>query len=92
MSEAVRLQDPAETLDYTLDWSSWIPSGDSILSSNWAISPSGPTLSNDIIGSATTTCFVSGMTFAVIYTLTNTILTLQERTASRSITIRCDIQ
>ncbi len=89
MSEVVKIQDPAETLDYSLDWTAWLGStGDTISTSNWAITPSTPTLSGQATAGNVTTCLVAGVVLAGMYRLTNTVVTVQGRTSDRSITIR----
>lgn len=88
MSEAVKIQDPAEVLDYSFDWSAWLAT-DSISGSVWTVSPAGPTVSGNQIAGAVTTCFLSGLAFAGLYRLLNTVTTAQGRTAERAITVRC---
>ena len=88
MSEAVKIQDSSETLDYSLDWTTWL-AGDTISSSSWTIVPNSPTLSGQAVNGNVTVALVSGLTFAGVYRLTNQIVTAQCRTADRSLTIRC---
>lgn len=90
MSEAVRLQDPAETQDHTLDWATWLGASDTIASSSWAISPTGPDITSTAASHTTTTATVwlAGVTLGAIYELRNTIVTAEARTALRSITVR----
>lgn len=88
MSEVVRIQDPAETLDYSLDWTAFLGT-DTISSSAWAISPTGPVLSGPQVVGRVTTIIVSGLVFPQIYRLTNTVITAAGRTSDRSIVIRC---
>lgn len=87
MSEAVKLQDPGETLDYSFDWTAWL-AGDTILSSAWAVTPTGPTISGQAVAGNVTTTLIAGVAFGGIYTLKNVILTNQGRTADDSVLIR----
>ena len=43
---------PAEVLDYDVDFSSWIPAGDAIISATATVSPSGLTVGAPIIFAA----------------------------------------
>jgi hypothetical protein len=90
MSEAVRLQDPAETLDHTLDWSDWLATGDTIQASTWAISPTGPDISStpDAFTTTTATVWLAGVAFGQLYTLANKVTTAAGRIGERSITVR----
>ena len=87
MSEIVKIQDPAETVDYSLDWTTWLAT-DTISTASWAISPAGPTLSSPSVAVNVATTFVGGVALAGIYRLTCTIVTAMGRTSDRSITIR----
>lgn len=86
----VKLIDPDETLDYTVDWSDWLASGDTISTASWSVSPTGPTLSGDTSTTTTASTFIAGCTRAVVYQLTNRIVTAAARTAERSVTLRCE--
>jgi hypothetical protein len=82
-------KDPSATLDFTFDWSAWLPTGDTISSVTWAIS-TGVTLASSPAPSHTTTTattFVSGGTAGTSYILSCTITTAQGRIDTRSLTI-----
>ncbi|MFQ5774188.1 MAG: hypothetical protein ACE5GS_06710 [Kiloniellaceae bacterium] len=89
-----RLIDPDETLDYACDWTPFLADagspGDTIQTSAWSVVPAGPVLSNQNLGGAVTTVFVSGAQAGQVYRLTNRIVTAQGRTAERSWTLRCE--
>jgi hypothetical protein len=87
MSETVLLQDPAESIDRTLDWSLWL-GADTIAGSAWAVSPSGPTLSGGAFTATTATIVVAGVTLRQLYEVTNTITTAAGRIGERSFTLR----
>jgi hypothetical protein len=89
MSTSVQLQDPGETLDYSVDWTVRLAAGDSVATSAWAISPSGPTLSGATETGSVATTLVTGLVLAGIYRLTNTVTTAEGQTMRESITIRC---
>ena len=88
-----RLIDPAEKLDFSVDWSDWLDSG--ILISGtpvWTIFPTGPTLSDQSNTNTQATIFVSDTTLGVVYQLTCKIVTTKSvpQTAERTIALRCD--
>lgn len=86
-------KDPAAKLDYLMDWSSWLPSGDTISSSAWAIDVA-PDASLAIAGSpapsnttTTATCWLTGGTPGQKYVLRNRVTTVSGRIEDRSIAI-----
>ncbi|PQM45213.1 hypothetical protein C1Y40_04639 [Mycobacterium talmoniae] len=83
------VKDPSATLDYTVDWSAWMPSGDTIKTAAWTAT-TGLTVASSPAASTTATTattFVSGGTAGQSYTLTCEITTTAGRTDSRSMTI-----
>ncbi|MFQ6016770.1 MAG: hypothetical protein ACE5KF_01115 [Kiloniellaceae bacterium] len=93
------LIDPAETLDYTCDWSAFLDDGgspsDTISTSSWRItpqtgSPQAPDLSGATNTTSTATIKVTGAALGQVYLLSNKIVTAQGLTAERSITLRCE--
>ncbi len=90
---AYRLIDPDEKLDFTVDWSDWLDSGVIISGTpTWAISPTGPTLSDQVTTTTNSTIFVSLATLGVTYLLSCKIVTdaATAQTAERTITLRCE--
>ncbi len=88
-----RLIDPDEKLDFTVDWSDWLDSGVVISGSpTWAISPTGPTLSDQVGTTTASTIFVSLATLGVTYLLSCKMVTdaATPQTAERTITLRCE--
>jgi hypothetical protein len=83
------VKDPGDTLDYQIDFTDWLD-GDTISSSSWAVSPTGPTLSAQSVNgpNTITTCWVAGGTHGKDYQLTNTIVTTGGRTKQKSMTIQ----
>ncbi len=84
-----QLQTPEEKLDWHQDWTDWMEQGDSIMYSDWSISPEGPTISGEDIAGVLTTAFVDGLELGVSYELRNEITTTEGRTGARNITLRC---
>lgn len=61
-----------DILIYTIDWSNWLNTGDSINSSAWVV-PAGMTLVTSANTTTQTTAKISGGTIGTAYTITNTI-------------------
>ena len=61
-------------LDYEIDWSKWLETGDTIAASSWA-ALSGMTEVGTTHTTTTATIIVSGGTIGVTYALVNTITT-----------------
>ena len=82
-------KDPDAVLDYTIDWSDWLASGETISTSTWTI-PTGLTEDSETETTTTATVWLSGGTEGTSYTITNEIVTSQSRTANRSLYIRVE--
>jgi len=82
------LKDPDAVLDYQIDWSSWLDTGETISASAWTV-PTGLTEDSDSNTTTTATVWLSGGTAGVTYSVTNQITTSDSRTEDRTITIRC---
>jgi len=81
--------DPDETLDYSIDWTDWLPGSDTISSSDWDV-PAGITKETQAATTKVATVWLSGGTDGAEYKLTNTITTVAGRTAQRTIQIKVD--
>lgn len=83
------IQDPADVLDYALDWSDWLDDGETIASSTWAVTPAGLTTSlTSIVNNGTAAVvWLSGGVADRMYTVTNHITTTDSRTVERSIAV-----
>lgn len=79
-------KDPQSVLDYGVDWSDWLASGETISTSAWTV-PAGITKDSDTKGDTSTVIWLSGGTAGEIYTLANKITTTDSRTVERSIQI-----
>ena len=81
-------KDPQAVKDYALDWAAMLETGETLLTSSWAVAPSGQLAIglHPIVGSVATV-WLSGGTDGTSYTLTNTITTSRGVTDERSVTI-----
>jgi len=86
--EYVEAKDPADVVDYTLDWSDVLSGSETITTSTWTV-PTGITKDSDSEADTTTTIFLSGGTGGVEYLLTNKIVTnnATARTYEKSIIV-----
>lgn len=85
-------KDPEATLDYSIDWTNWMPTSDTISTSTWAVtSPAGDsdpiTVSSDSETSYVATAVLTGGTSGNSYTITNTIATNNNITDRRNFRI-----
>lgn len=56
------MQDPDSVLDWTIDWSEWLETAETIVDADWTGSAAADiTLGSDIFGSKTATVWVSGL-------------------------------
>jgi len=86
---AAKIKDPNAVLDYSIDWTTWLATSETISASSWTV-PTGitqttpaPSFTNTV-----TTIWLLGGTAGTTYTLTNHITTNQGRQDDRSITIQ----
>lgn len=80
------IKDPDAVLDYAIDWSDWLQSGETISTSAWTVQTgltAGSTGNNGTIASI----WLSGGTAGTTYTATNRITTNQGRTDDRTLRI-----
>lgn len=83
-------KDPDAVLDYLVDWSAWLPTGDTITASTFTVNSEddGAIVVDDtLFDSTTTTVWLSGGVAGEKYTVTNHITTADGREDDRSITI-----
>ena len=76
----------SDVLDYTINFAGALDNG-TISSASWAVSPSGPTLSNASISAGSATTLMSGGTLGTTYTLTCTASTTSGLSIARSIAV-----
>jgi hypothetical protein len=77
-------------LKLTRDWTSWLPSGVTIDTSTWSITPAGPTISGPTESGGKTTALVGGFTEGVVYRLTNKVEASNGEDDSFSWALRCE--
>lgn len=87
-------KDPGATLDYNIDWSEWLPTGDSISTSTWtqeSVHTAGNlTLGAASVGNNVTSVLISNGQAGEIYTIRNTITTNENLTDVRRFRIRVE--
>lgn len=89
MSTENFVKDPDSTLDYTWDWSGWLPNGDTIAASVFLVS-NGLNVVTSTFTTTNCTVWLSGGTSGQPYTVTNRVTTVQGRIDDRTITIRVE--
>ena len=79
---------PAANLDYGVDWSQWLASGETISTSTWTVATgiTAGTMSNT---NTEAVVWLSGGVPGVTYTALNQITTSQGRTDARTLHILC---
>lgn len=83
------LKDPQAVLDYKWDWSTWLPTGDTI-STHTITAPTGLTVASSANTTTTVTAWLSGGTAGNTYSVACKIVTTQGRTDERSILVQVD--
>ena len=81
------LKTEAEVLDYGVDWSGWLETGDQIQTSSWAVE-AGLTVGGQQHDDASATIWLSGGAAGTRYWVTNRITTTAGRTAERAFRLR----
>ena len=79
-------KDPDAELDYKLDWSKWLASGDTINASTWSAA-TGITQISSAYDTTSTTVWLSGGTAGEEYEVTCEIETAGGRTENQSFTV-----
>ena len=85
-----RLIDPDEKLTYSVDWVDWLATDDTISSATWAITPTGPTVTDLSESGTRASASVQSATRGEIYRLTCDMVSTDGETGQQSIAIRCD--
>lgn len=81
------VKDPDASLDYGFDWSDWLDTGETILSSLWTVDD-GLTGSGESNDDTSTTIWLTGGTDGEDYKAVNHIVTSAGREDDRTITIK----
>lgn len=87
MSLSWPFKDPDEVLDYHIDWSDRLDTGDTIVTSTWTV-PTGITLDDDDQTTTTTTVWLSSGTLATTYEILNRIVTAAGRTMDQTVKLK----
>lgn len=85
-------KDPDATLDYSIDWSPWLPSGDAIDSATWTSSDAALVMLSDAphapsVVAGIATVWISGGVAGTRYRLTCQVETTAGRVDERTIVI-----
>jgi hypothetical protein len=80
------IKDPAGIVDYTVRWTSWLPSGDTISSSSWTV-PAGLVKVSEANTDIDAVIFLASGTVGQIYEVTNRIATAGGRQNDQTISI-----
>lgn len=80
-------KDPDSVLDYEMDFTSWLPTGD-VITSHTVTVESGLTLDSSSNSTTSVTAWLSGGTLLNTYTVTFQAVTNDGRTVDRTIKIR----
>lgn len=81
-------KDPNSLLDFGVDWSSWLASGETISTSEWDV-PAGLTEGASTESDGITTVWLSGGTAGTTYRVRNRVSTSASRVDDRSFFVRC---
>lgn len=87
MADNVFTKDPQDVLDYVIDWSDWLATGETISTSTWTV-PSGITKESDSSSSNETIIWLSGGTAYESYDLVNHIVTSAGREKDQTLVIQ----
>lgn len=79
-------KDADAVLDFSVDWSGWLASGESLSTSTFTVD-AGITKDSESNDTSSATVWLSGGTAGTSYTVTNQITTSAGRTDERSMTI-----
>jgi hypothetical protein len=80
-------KESGEKLDYAVDWTAWLETGDTVAASVWAV-PTGITEVSAAFDTHRATIILSGGTAGVHYEVVNTITTATGLVAIRTLDIR----
>ena len=87
---AFRLIDPDEKLTYSVEWTNWLATDDTIVSASWVITPTGPTVTDLGESGTVVSASVEGCTRGEIYRLTCDMISVDGETGQQSLNLRCD--
>jgi len=82
------IKDPDARLDYEIDWSEWLPTGDVITASAWECDDPAMVLEDEDFDNTSATVFASGGVIGTSYLVVNRIETGQGRINDQTIKIK----
>lgn len=89
----VLLKDPNASLNYSVDWSSYLEAGETLAGSTWQIEPNGElAYASASFDAASATATLSGGAIGHVYRVTNRITTSLGRIDDRSFILRVEDQ
>jgi len=89
----VLLKDPNASLDYSVDWSTYLEAGETLAGSAWQIDPAGALAYAAVsFGATSATATLSGGTVGHVYRVTNRVTTSLGRIDDRSFILRVEDQ
>lgn len=84
------VKDPDAILDYTIDWSSWLATGDTISASVWTADEGITVEDGDTFDDDSTTVWLSGGTAGAVYRVVNHVTTTGGREDDRTLEIQVE--
>ena len=86
-----KIKDPDARLDYVIDWTEWLPEGDTITAAVWDVTAAadGVVIDDSEFASPTTTVWLSGGMANEKYNVTCHITTAGGREDDRTLVITC---
>jgi hypothetical protein len=84
-------KDAADVLDYQIDWSDWLPEGDTISTASWSVD-TGMDVEDTDATTTTSTVWVSGGTHGEQYEAANHIITVQGREKTKTLIFKAKAQ
>jgi hypothetical protein len=81
-------KDPNATLDYTVDWRTWLPTGDMLVTGTWIVE-AGLVVEQEDLATGTCSVWLSSGTAGILYEATNRITTLGGRINDQTLFIEC---
>lgn len=82
------IKDPDARLDYEVDWSEWLPTGDAITASLWECEDAALVLDDEQFDTNSATVFASAGVLGTTYFVVNRIETGQGRINDQTIRIK----
>lgn len=83
-------KDPDARLDYQVDWSNWLPTGDTIDSHSIAVVDGDVVIDAQSANDTSITAWITGGTVKTVSSIRFRITTVQGRTDDRTITIEIE--